>query len=88
MKGSPLHVCALHAGNCNGDAPCRDDFYSDPVAVGYYKDHVRSIITRVNTFNGRVYRQGLQHHNLTDPNELQHVQRRTSPCLLDNSEHS
>lgn len=50
----------LSAGNCNGDAACRDDFYSDPVAVGYYKDHVRRIVTRVNTFNGRAYRRGSQ----------------------------
>ena len=57
---SPCHWC--HAGNCNGDATCRDDFYSDPVAVGYYKDHVRRIITRVNTFNGRAYRQGTPLH--------------------------
>ena len=50
------------AGNCNGDATCRDDFYSDPVAVGYYKDHVRRIVTRVNTFNGRAYRYSVRLH--------------------------
>lgn len=44
------------AGNCNGDVTCRDDFYSDPVAVGYYKDHVKKLINRVNTFNQRLYR--------------------------------
>lgn len=27
------------------------------MAVGYYKDHVKRIVTRVNTFNGRAYRQ-------------------------------
>lgn len=51
-----LCIC-MCAGNCNGDSECRDDFYSDPVAVGYYKDHVRRILNRVNTFNGRLYRQ-------------------------------
>ena len=44
------------AGNCNGDSTCRDDFYSDPVAVGYYKDHVSKLLNRVNVFNGRLYR--------------------------------
>lgn len=44
------------AGNCNGDSMCRDDFFSDPVAVGYYKDHVKTILNRVNTFNQRLYR--------------------------------
>ncbi|KAK9917541.1 hypothetical protein WJX75_005540 [Coccomyxa subellipsoidea] len=45
------------SGNCNGDVTCRDDFYSDPVAVGYYKDHVKKLINRVNTFNQRLYRE-------------------------------
>ena len=49
------HACAC-SGNCNGDATCRDDFYSDPVAVGYYKDHVKKLLNRVNVFNGRLYR--------------------------------
>ena len=44
------------AGNCNGDVTCRDDFFSDPVAIGYYKDHVKKLINRVNTFNQRLYR--------------------------------
>ena len=46
----------MPAGNCNGDSMCRDDFYSDPVAVGYYKDHVKKLLNRVNTFNQRLYR--------------------------------
>ena len=46
----------LPSGNCNGDSMCRDDFYSDPVAVGYYKDHVKKLLNRVNTFNQRLYR--------------------------------
>ena len=45
-----------YVGTCNGDVSCRDDFYSDPVASGYYKDHVRTLLTRKNTVNGRVYR--------------------------------
>ena len=44
------------AGTCNGDTTCRDDFYSDPVAVGYYKDHVKMWLNRRNTFTGRLYR--------------------------------
>jgi hypothetical protein len=46
----------MAAGNCNGDSTCRDDFFSDPVAVQYYKDHVKTILNRVNTFNQRLYR--------------------------------
>ncbi len=46
----------MPTGNCNGDSMCRDDFYSDPVAVGYYKDHVKKLLNRVNTFNQRLYR--------------------------------
>ena len=49
-------VPIMGAGNCNGDSTCRDDFFSDPVAVGYYKDHVKTILNRVNTFNQRLYR--------------------------------
>ncbi|CAL8463261.1 g2795 [Coccomyxa elongata] len=45
------------SGNCNGDSTCRDDFFSDPVAIGYYKDHVKKLINRVNTFNQRLYRE-------------------------------
>lgn len=56
FSSSAGEAVILAAGNCNGDAACRDDFYSDPVAVGYYKDHVKRIVTRVNTFNGRTYR--------------------------------
>ncbi len=44
------------AGNCNGDSTCRDDFFSDQVAIQYYKDHVKTILNRVNTFNQRLYR--------------------------------
>ena len=50
--------CELRAraGTCNGETTCRDDFYSDPVAVGYYKDHVKMWLSRRNTFTGRLYR--------------------------------
>ena len=44
------------SGTCKGDSTCRDNFYRDPVAVGYYKDHVKKLLTRTNTFNGRLYR--------------------------------
>ena len=70
----------LGAGNCNGDAACRDDFYSDPVAVGYYKDHVKRIVTRVNTFNGRTYRHGPCH--CLPSARLQRGQPRTSKTLM------
>ncbi len=46
----------VRAGTCNGETTCRDDFYSDPVAVGYYKDHVKMWLSRRNTFTGRLYR--------------------------------
>ncbi|CAL8463534.1 g3068 [Coccomyxa elongata] len=31
------------------------DFYTDPTIMGWYKDYVKTIITRVNTINGRTY---------------------------------
>ena len=55
-KDSALHCNLPGAGTCNGDTTCRDDFYSDPVAVGYYKDHVKMWLNRRNTFTGRLYR--------------------------------
>lgn len=47
------------AGTCNGDTTCRDNFYSDPVAIGYYKDHVKMWLNRRNTLTGRLYRCGV-----------------------------
>ena len=44
------------AGTCNGDTACRDDFFSDPMAAQYYRDHVKTVLTRVNSINGRLYR--------------------------------
>ena len=29
------------------------DFYTNPTAQGYYRDHVKTVINRVNTINGR-----------------------------------
>eukprot|EP00884_Botryococcus_braunii_P022962 jgi/Botrbrau1/934/Bobra.0167s0045.1 len=44
------------AGQCPGDGACRDAFFSDPVAVGFYRNHVKAILTRNNTYNGRIYK--------------------------------
>ncbi|GAB4816952.1 hypothetical protein N2152v2_003998 [Parachlorella kessleri] len=33
-----------------------EDFFSDPTAKQLYKDHVKALLTRVNTINGRVYK--------------------------------
>lgn len=49
---------AVPAGTCNGDTACRDNFFSDPMAAQYYRDHVRTVLTRVNSINGRLYRCG------------------------------
>ncbi|XP_039128178.1 mannan endo-1,4-beta-mannosidase 6-like isoform X2 [Dioscorea cayenensis subsp. rotundata] len=33
-----------------------DDFFSDPIIKGYYKAHVKNILTRVNTYNNVTYK--------------------------------
>ncbi|MFH1864428.1 MAG: cellulase family glycosylhydrolase [Candidatus Eisenbacteria bacterium] len=41
----------------SGTASAHDDFYSDENCRSWYKDHVYTVLNRVNTFNGRVYRE-------------------------------
>jgi len=41
----------------SGTADDHDDFYSDDSCRSWYKDHVSAILNRVNTLNGRVYRE-------------------------------
>lgn len=36
-----------------GPAATPLDFYTNPTAQGYYRDHVKTVINRVNTINGR-----------------------------------
>lgn len=43
-------------GTCNADSECRDEFYTDPMAAQYYRDHVSTVLNRRNTINGRLYR--------------------------------
>ncbi|KAJ6841792.1 mannan endo-1,4-beta-mannosidase 8-like isoform X3 [Iris pallida] len=38
------------------DLSSDDDFFSDPTVKGYYRAHVEAILTRVNTFNGIMYK--------------------------------
>ncbi|XP_031484687.1 mannan endo-1,4-beta-mannosidase 1-like [Nymphaea colorata] len=33
-----------------------DDFYTNPVVKGYYKNHIKAILTRVNSFTGIAYK--------------------------------
>lgn len=33
-----------------------DDFFSNPVVKGYYKNHIKAILTRVNSFTGIAYK--------------------------------
>ncbi|KAL5982849.1 Mannan endo-1,4-beta-mannosidase 2 [Asimina triloba] len=33
-----------------------DDFYTNPVVKGYYKNHVQKVLTRFNTFTGMTYK--------------------------------
>jgi hypothetical protein len=56
--GARAGGAGARAGTCNGDTTCRDDFYSDPTAIGYYKDHVKMWLNRRNTLTGRLYRCG------------------------------
>ncbi|KAL6658609.1 hypothetical protein ACP70R_004195 [Stipagrostis hirtigluma subsp. patula] len=34
-----------------------DDFYTNPVVMGYYKNHVKTVLTRVNTITGVAYKE-------------------------------
>jgi mannan endo-1,4-beta-mannosidase len=43
-------------GRCNGHFACRDTFFSDTYARQLYKAHIRTLLTRVNTFSGVAYR--------------------------------
>ena len=36
-----------------GPAATPLDFYTNPTAQGFYRDHVKTVINRVNTINGR-----------------------------------
>ena len=45
-----------YVGTCNGDSTCRDEFWTDPMANQYYRDHVATLLNRRNTINGRLYR--------------------------------
>lgn len=42
-------------GKCRGQFDCRDSFFADPYAARLYKAHIKALISRVNTFNGRTY---------------------------------
>ena len=43
-------------GRCNGHFACRDTFFSDAYARQLYKAHIRTLLTRINTFSGLAYR--------------------------------
>lgn len=36
--------------------PGHDEFYTDPVIVGWFKEYIHAMVHRVNTVNGRMYR--------------------------------
>ncbi len=43
-----------------GSAPfalCHDDFYTDADIRQWYRDHVQAVMNRVNTYNGRIYKE-------------------------------
>lgn len=42
--------------NWSSTAKTHDDFFSDHQTKRMYKNHVQAVIHRVNTINGRVYR--------------------------------
>lgn len=53
-------VLRAHAGRCSytnwtTTAMGCDDFYTDPNAIQLYKNHVRTMLTRVNTVTGLEY---------------------------------
>jgi mannan endo-1,4-beta-mannosidase len=41
----------------SGTASAHDDFYTDANCRTWYKNHVSTVLNRVNTFNGRIYRE-------------------------------
>lgn len=69
-------------GQCPGDGACRDAFFSDPVAVGFYRNHVQAILNRNNTYNGRVYKYAPCLHIATGwhMGEISLVWRRQDVC--------
>ena len=38
-------------------ATFHDDFYTDKDIKGWYKDHIAKVLNRINTFNGRMYKE-------------------------------
>ena len=48
----------IPSGTCNGEFVCRDLFYRDDFARALYKAHIKALLTRVNVFTGRAYRDG------------------------------
>ncbi len=41
----------------SGTASSHDDFYTDANCRTWYKNHISAVLNRVNTFNGRIYRE-------------------------------
>ena len=41
----------------SGTASSHDDFYTDANCRAWYKNHISAVLNRVNTFNGRIYRE-------------------------------
>jgi len=41
----------------SGTASSHDDFYTDANCRTWYKNHISTVLNRVNTFNGRIYRE-------------------------------
>ncbi|KAK9811999.1 hypothetical protein WJX73_007485 [Symbiochloris irregularis] len=74
-------------GTCNADSECRDEFYTDPMAAQYYRDHVSTVLNRRNTINGRLYREDptiFGYNLMNEPrsqNELFIIQRVTTDAL-------
>ncbi|ERN03202.1 mannan endo-1,4-beta-mannosidase 7 [Amborella trichopoda] len=54
LGGRPQYV--QWAGNQGQSLNSDDDFYTNPVVKGYYKNHVKSVISRVNSMSGVAYK--------------------------------
>ncbi|KAL3513335.1 hypothetical protein ACH5RR_026052 [Cinchona calisaya] len=52
--GRPQYV--IWAKNAGKQVNSDDNFYTNDVVKGYYKDHVKKVLTRINTFTGVAYK--------------------------------
>lgn len=56
LSNTDSHTGSMDFVNYTASASGHDDFYTDPNCRALYKEYIEAVLTRVNTFTGREYR--------------------------------